>query len=90
MADSKRSEQKEKHTERKTKSCQLRRTNADMTEHFKTVIGNSTKVTDKPIIIIIKSHQDIKLGQFTRNELKLKKLKQKRRNVPRSIQDKEI
>ena len=33
-------------------------------EHFKNLLGNSPKITDKPIKKIINNQQDIKLGQF--------------------------
>ena len=38
-------------------------------EHFKNLLGNSSKVTDKPITKIINSLLDIKLGQFTQEKL---------------------
>ena len=38
-------------------------------EHFKILLGNSSKVTDKPITKIINSQLDINLGQFTKEEI---------------------
>ena len=38
-------------------------------EHFKNLLGNSSKVTDKSITKFINSQLDIKLGQFTEEEL---------------------
>ena len=38
-------------------------------EHFKNLFGKPPKVTNKPITKIINNQQDIKLGQFTRDEL---------------------
>ena len=38
-------------------------------EYFKNLVGNSPKVTDKPITKIINNQLDIKLGQFPQEEL---------------------
>ena len=38
-------------------------------EHLKNLLGKSPKVTDKPFMKIINNQLDIKLGQFTREEL---------------------
>ena len=38
-------------------------------EHFKNLLQKSPKVTDKPIIKIVNNQFDIKLGQFTQEEL---------------------
>ena len=40
-----------------------------MKEHFKNLLGNSTKVNVKHISKAINSQLDIKLGQFTEEEL---------------------
>ena len=37
-------------------------------EYFKNLLGNSFKVTDKPITKIINNQLDIKLGQFAQEE----------------------
>ena len=49
-------------------------------EHFKNLLGNSSKVTDKYITKIINRQIDIKLGQFTKEELNvvLTKIKSRR------------
>ena len=44
------------------------KTNIDVKEYFKSLLGNYPKVTDKPITKIIDCQQDIKLGQFTEEE----------------------
>ena len=38
-------------------------------EYFKNLLGKSPKVMDKPIMKIINDQLDIKLGQFTQEEL---------------------
>ena len=38
-------------------------------EHFKNLLENFPKVNDKPLTKIINSHLDIKLRQFTKEEL---------------------
>ena len=38
-------------------------------EHFKNLLGKSTKFTDEPITKIIDDQLDVKLGQFTQEEL---------------------
>ena len=38
-------------------------------EHYKNLLGNFPKITDKPIMKIINSQIDIKLGQFIQEEL---------------------
>ena len=48
---------------------------------FKNLIGNSSKVTDKLIIKIINNLLDIKLGQFTQEELSLVLTKIKNRKA---------
>ena len=50
-------------------------------EHFKNLLGNSTKVTDKSITKIINNQLDIKLGQFTQAELNVILTKIKHRKV---------
>ena len=42
-----------------------------MEKYFNNLLGNSRKVTDKPITKIINNQQDIKLEQFTHEELNL-------------------
>ena len=45
-------------------------------EHFKNLLGNPTKVTDKPITKINNTQLDIRLEKFTEEELNvLKKIK---------------
>ena len=44
-------------------------------EHFKSLLGKSFKVRDKPITKIIKNQLDIKLGQFTQEELNVEQTK---------------
>ena len=46
-------------------------------KHFKNLLGNFPKVTNKPITKIINSQQEVKLGQFTQEELNqgLRKIK---------------
>ena len=50
-------------------------------EHFKNLLGNSSKVTDKPTTKIINSQQEIKLGQFTYEELNVVLTKIKSRKL---------
>ena len=38
-------------------------------DYFKNLLGKSPEVTDRPIIKIIDNQLDIKLGQFTQEEL---------------------
>ena len=40
-------------------------------EHFKNLLGNSSKVTDKPITKIINAQLDIRFGHFTQEELNI-------------------
>ena len=40
-------------------------------EHFKNLLGKSSKVMDEPILKIINNQPDIKQGQFTQEELYL-------------------
>ena len=49
-------------------------------EHFKNLLGKSSKVTGEPITKIINNQQDIKLGQFMQEELNvvLTKIKNKK------------
>ena len=49
-------------------------------EHFKNLLGNSPKVTDKPVMKIINNQLDIKLGQFILEEpnLVLTKIKNRK------------
>ena len=44
-------------------------------EHFKNLPGNSPKVTDKPFTKIINCQLDIKLGQFTEEEINVAETK---------------
>ena len=50
-------------------------------EHFKNLLGDSSKVTDKPIMKIIKSQQNIKVGQFAQELDIVKKNPQKPRKA---------
>ena len=50
-------------------------------EHFKNLLGKSPKVTDKPITKFIYNKLDIKLGQFTQEELYIVLTKIKNRKV---------
>ena len=49
-------------------------------EHFRNLFENSTKVTDKPTMKFINNQQDIKLRQFTQDELdvELRKIKDRK------------
>ena len=47
----------------------------------KNLLGKSPKVTAKPIMKIINNQQDIKLGQFTQEELDIVQTKIKIRNT---------
>ena len=49
-------------------------------QHFKNLLGKPLKVTHKPITIIISNQLDIKLGQFTQEELDsvLRKIKDRK------------
>ena len=48
-------------------------------QHFDNLLGNSLKVTDKPITKIISNQLDIKLGQFTQKlDLVLRKIKNRK------------
>ena len=53
-------------------------------EHFENLLGNSPKVTDKSIPKIINNQLDIKLGQFTNEELNVVVRKIKSRKNCRS------
>ena len=66
-------------------------------QHFENLLGKPPKVTDEPIAKIISNQLDIKLGQFTQEELDLVLRKIKNREaagldeIPRrSMEDKEI
>ena len=50
-------------------------------EHFKNLLGKSPKVTDKPITKIINNQLDIKLEQFTLEELNVVLAKIKNREA---------
>ena len=52
-------------------------------EYFKNQLGKSPKVTDKPTMKIIKNQLDIKLGQFTQEELNVARIKIKNRKAGR-------
>ena len=67
MADSKRNEQKEKQVESKTKSQE--EGFQKWKEHFKNLLGNPSKITDKPMEKIINCQLDIKVRQFMEEEL---------------------
>ena len=49
-------------------------------KHFENLLGNSPKVTHEPITKIISNQLDIKLGQFTQEELDsvLRKIKKRK------------
>ena len=66
-------------------------------QHFENLLGNSPKVTHEPITKIISKQLDIKLGQFTQEELDsvLRKTKSRKSsgawwNNPRSMEDQAI
>ena len=48
-------------------------------EHFKNLLEKSPKVTDKPITKMINHQLDIKLGQFTQEELDVVQTKLKKK-----------
>ena len=50
-------------------------------EHFKYLLGKSQKVTNKPIMRIINNQLDIKLRQFTQEELDVVLTKDKTRKA---------
>ena len=50
-------------------------------EHFKKLLGKSSKVTDEPITEIINNQLDMKLGQFTQEDLDVVLTKIKNRNA---------
>ena len=52
-------------------------------EHFKNLLGNSRKVTNKHLTKIINSQLDIKLGKFTQEELR--KIKSRKAAGPSEI-----
>ena len=80
MADGKRSEQKEEYCESETESYPPRRTNTPVETTFKNLFGKLPKATQEPIMKIIINQRDIKLEQFTQEELDsvLKKGKNKK------------
>ena len=67
----KRSALKEEYWESYNESCKPRRTNTPVEKHFENLLRKAPKVTDKPIVKIIGNQLDIKLGQFTAEELDL-------------------
>ena len=50
-------------------------------EHFKNLLGNSPKVTNKPVKKIVNTQLDIKLGKFTQEELDVVLAKIKKRKA---------
>ena len=50
-------------------------------QHFEHLLGKPPKVTDEPIVKIISNQLDIKLGQFTQEELDLVLRKNKNRKA---------
>ena len=81
MADGKRSGQKKEHCKSLTESLQRGRTNTCWKEHFGNLLGNPAKVTHEPISRIISKQFDIKLEQFTQEELDQVLRKIKNRNA---------
>ena len=66
-------------------------------EHFKNLLGKSVKVTDEPIMKIIRNQLNIKLGKFMRKEfgVVLRKIKNRKAEgldkiPPKSMENKEI
>ena len=60
------------HCQSETKNCQPRRTDTlekKKKKHLKNLLGMSPQVTNEPIMKIINNQLDIKLGQFTQEEL---------------------
>ena len=51
-------------------------------QHFENLLGKSSKVTNEPITKIINNQQDIKLGQFTHEELDSVQRKNKTKKAP--------
>ena len=74
MTDRKLSKWKEKHLERKTKRRQKWK------EHFRNLFGNPLEITNKLQKKNFYSQLDIKLGQFTKEEIDaiLKKIKSRK------------
>ena len=50
-------------------------------EHFKNLLGNSPKVTDRPLTKIVNNKLDIKPGQFIKKELNVVLAKIKNRKA---------
>ena len=70
MANDKRSELKEEHSQRKKKQQKNQQERIKLWKrHFENLRGNPPKVTHKQIIRIISKQLDIKLGSFTQEEL---------------------
>ena len=65
MADGKQREQKEEYHSCKSKGCQQKERLHKWEEHVKNLLRNSLEITYK----IINNQLDIKLGQFTEEEL---------------------
>ena len=81
MANGKRSEKKEEHCQSKLKATSQEERIQQWKQHFKNLLRTPPKVTHEPIITRIISKQlDIKLGQFSQEELDsvLRKIKNKK------------
>ena len=59
-------------------------------EHFKNLLEKSLKFIDKPAMKIINNQLNIKLGQFSHEELNVVLTKIKNRIAARSMEDQEI
>ena len=66
MADYKGNKQKEKYLESTSKTCPPRR---EWKEYFMNLLGNPLEIMNKPTKEIINGQQDIKCGQFMKEEL---------------------
>ena len=69
IADSKWWEQKKEHLKSKIKAASQKEHIHMWEEHFKNLLWNFPEVTNKPIAKIINCQLDIKLRQFTEEEL---------------------
>ena len=65
----------------KIKSCQPEERIQKWKEHLKNFLGNSPKITDKPITKMINSQPDIKLRQLMEEELNIALTKIKNRKA---------
>ena len=70
MADSKWRKRKEVNVEKKTKSCRPKKERSQKWKKLsQNLLKNPPEITDKPIPKIINRQVEIKLGQFTEEEL---------------------